>query len=145
MKCPDGLTAAGKRAWTQAKESADEQVASTARFEESINRFARAVDLSDRIRREWIKLKRPLLSKGGATGRVLMAHPLVEMIAHAERNAARFGRELGLDPMSRKSLGAIRGRPQERVPPHWPRNGEPPKVVPLRKNGRGGHDPYDPR
>lgn len=142
MRAPSGLGAAGKNAWEQARESIDEQAAPPQRFTEAAARFARAVDLSDRIRREWIRRKRPLLSEGGATGRVLIAHPLIEMLTHAERNAARFGRELGLDPQSRKTLGAIKGRPQERVPP---RVGEPPKLVPLQRNGRGGLDLYDPR
>lgn len=102
------------------------------RFEEAVKRFALTVDLADRARREWVKLRRPALARGGTTGKVLGPHPLIEVIRTAERDAAKFGAALGLDLKSHRALGSLRGRPQERVPMR-PAGGEPPKVVPIRR------------
>lgn len=133
MRAPDNLGAAGKAAWAQAKTVINEQTAPADRFAEAAKRFARAVDTADRLNREWAKKKRPLLAKGGATGKADVPHPLIRMIAEAERDAAKFGSMLGLDPKSRKELGSLPGRPQERVPERAA--GEPAKVVPLRAAG----------
>lgn len=132
MKPPKGLNAAGLDARNHAVDACMDQLVPVERFTEAIDRFALAVDMAHRIQAEWVKRKLPILTKGGTTGNVVVAHPLVAMLAESERNAARFGGYLGLDPRSAKQLGALRGRPQERVPMR--KQGEPPKVVPLRRD-----------
>lgn len=132
-KAAPALGAAGKRALAQANAVIDEQAAPAERFTEAAGRYARAVDLADRLNRHWAQEGRPLTTLGGATGRSAVPHPLIKMIAEAERDAARFGEQLGLDPQSRQKLGAGRGRPQERVPLRVAN--EPPKVVPFPKAG----------
>ena len=57
-------------------------------------RYERARELAAAIRAEWEQLGCPLLGEGGATGRALVPHPLVKMLAEAERDADRFGRVL---------------------------------------------------
>jgi hypothetical protein len=59
-------------------------------------------------------------TEGGATGRAVVPHPLVAMIARAERDAAAFGAALGLD-----ALAAERARPKR------PKAGRPPGSTPL--------------
>lgn len=127
MRAPDGLGATGKAAWAQARAALAEQTVPEERFEEAARRYALAVDRVARLNREWTRLKRPLLAKGGTTGKVTVPHPLIAMIESAEKTAARAGAALGLDPQSRKAVGAVRGRPQERVPERGA--GEPPKLV----------------
>lgn len=130
---PPGLNAAGKRAWKQAMAVLDEQAAPAERFIEAAVRYARAVDFADRVQRQHKQEGYPTLAQGGATGSAVVPHPLVRIVAEAERDAARFGAALGLDPQSRKKLGAAKGRPQERVPSR--RKGEPAKVVALHRTG----------
>jgi P27 family predicted phage terminase small subunit len=134
VKSPDGLGGAGERAWREAIQAIEEQNAPDGRFEEAATRYAIAVDIAHAIRGEWEEIGSPKLEWGGATGKVKVAHPLIKAMSDANRDAARFAADLGLTPQARKKLGAIRGRPQERVPTKR-KDSEPPKVVPLRKAG----------
>jgi hypothetical protein len=61
---------------------------------EAQERYERATDIAAGIRVEWEALGSPLLTEGGATGRALVPHPLVKMLAEAERDADRFARVL---------------------------------------------------
>jgi hypothetical protein len=66
------------------------------RLIDAINRFAHAVDVGDRARREWRKAGSPLLitHPNGITS----AHPLIVVMRDAEKDAARYGEALGLKP-----------------------------------------------
>lgn len=134
MIAPEGLGEAGERAWRNAVQAIEEQKAPEGRFEDAAIRYALAVDMAHELRAEWIGLGSPKLEKGGATGKVWVAHPLIKSISEAEKDAARFGSLLGLDPQARKKLGAIRGRPQGRVPHKDSEAGRPSKVVPIRRS-----------
>jgi hypothetical protein len=57
-------------------------------------RYRRAVELAAAIRVEWEELGCPLTTEGGATGRAVVPHPLVKMMAEADRDADRFARPL---------------------------------------------------
>lgn len=134
MNAPAGLGEAGDRAWREACQAIEEQSAPEGRFEEAAIRYAIAVDMAHELRSEWEGLGSPKLEKGGATGKVWVAHPLIKAISETHKDAARFGALLGLDPQARKKLGTIRGRPQERVPHKDPETGRPSKVVPIRRS-----------
>jgi hypothetical protein len=57
-------------------------------------RYEAAQDMSARIREEWDRLGCPLTTEGGATGRAVVPHPLVKMLAEAERDCDRFERAI---------------------------------------------------
>lgn len=116
MRCPTGMGAEARRAWSAARAGLPPGQP-VERFEDALRRYGRTVDLAARLRAEWRALGEPVTAQGGATGQALVPHPLVKMLGEAERDAARFGAVLGLDPQSRRQLGAQAGRPQEQVPP----------------------------
>jgi len=66
------------------------------RLLDSLARYASAVDLADRARREWRKLGAPLTitHPNGITS----THPLVNVMRDSEKDAARYGEALGLKP-----------------------------------------------
>ena len=68
-------------------------------------RYRRAGELVEKIRARWMEEGEPLTTQGGATGRALVPHPLVKMLAEAERDADRYSRALmrrhpGPDPVA---------------------------------------------
>lgn len=77
------------------------------RFFDAVLRFARAVQMAEKIRREWIAEGEPLafMHANGLLGQ----HPLVKMLADAERDAMRAGRALRLDP---ETIKGPPGRPK---------------------------------
>lgn len=92
-------------------------------LQDALDRYVLAVDLVERLRKAWEDDGRPVMAEGGATGRALVPHPLIAMIANAERDAARFSAALGLDPVSvgktvSKPAGGQRGasRSKDRSP-----------------------------
>ena len=98
MTVPTGLNAAGKAAWRRALESLDES--EQERLYDLAARYANAVDLADKARRDWRKAGEPLLLElGNGTA---MVHPLVKVMQDAERDAKRFGEALGLKPGARR-------------------------------------------
>lgn len=135
MRAPKKLNAAGKEAWREALQAIEDLNAPEGRFEKAAARYAIAVGLAYELEADWTKKGRPTMTKGGATGRVDVAHPLIKAVLDCHATAAKFGTELGLGPQANKKLGAVRGRPQERVPARDSEAGRPAKVVPLRKNG----------
>jgi hypothetical protein len=80
-------------------------------FVDAIARFARAVDVADRARRQWIAEGRPLIARNpnGADG----VGVLLRVVMDSERAAAGYGASLGLDPMSARKLArvGVQGRP----------------------------------
>jgi hypothetical protein len=91
---PAGLGAEGKAAWERAKRSLSSHDDADLLWDAAA-RFARAVDLADKARREWKRLGEPLMSENpnGANG----VHPILKVIQDAERDAARFAQRLRLD------------------------------------------------
>lgn len=116
---PDDLGDAGKRAFNLASAQVD-AMPEPERFRDAVLRFARAVDLVEELREEWIAEGRPKLftHSNGA----LVPHPLLKLIAETEKDAARFGRALKLEPDAIKGArgGSTKGRqssPDRKAPP----------------------------
>lgn len=72
---------------------------------DAVERYVRAVALVRRLYAEWEKDAFNPLARGGATGRAIVANPLVSMIANAERDANRYAGELLLTSASRLRQG----------------------------------------
>lgn len=90
------------------------------RFFHAVLRFARAVQMTEKIRREWILEGEPLTytHHNGA----IVPHPLVKMLADTEKEAMRAGRALKLEPDAIKGArgGSAPGRqsaPDRKAPP----------------------------
>lgn len=88
LEAPKLETDQGRRAWENARQAVDGQDVAVIR--EPLERYARAADLAGLLREEWEREGRPATSKGGATGKALVAHPLVKMIADAEAEAGKL-------------------------------------------------------
>jgi hypothetical protein len=98
---PDGL---------RAFDVASEQVAGFAdseRFFDAVLAFARAIDMLESVRREWVDYGRPWVTTNpnGAEG----VHPLVKLIRDLEADAHRARKALKLEPDAIKRAGP--GRP----------------------------------
>ena len=135
MKAPPNLNEAGERAWKEALQAIEDLNSPEGRFEEAATRYTIAVNIAHELEGDWTAKGRPTMTKGGATGKVDVAHPLIKAVLDCHATAAKFGTELGLGPQARKKLGVVRGRPQERVPAKDNEAGRPSKVVPIRKSG----------
>ena len=92
---PDDLGAEGRRAFVMASEHV-EKLPDPERFADAVLRFARAIDMVEEVRAEWIAEGRPKLftHSNGA----VVPHPLVKLLADSEQAAARAGRALKLEP-----------------------------------------------
>ena len=103
---PSDLDPIGLRAFAVAA-TAVESLPDSERFFDAVVRFARAVQMAEKIRRSWMSEGEPLtfLHSNGA----LVPHPLVKMLAEAERDAMRAGKALRLDP---DAVKAPPGRPK---------------------------------
>lgn len=77
----------------------------------ALERFAHAVDAFDRLHSEWESWAKPVVSMGGATGRVLITHPMLPALDQADKRVGRCAKELGLTPEARSGLKGA-GRPQ---------------------------------
>lgn len=95
MKAPDGLSAATRAAHRRAVRALGDQE-DRDRLSDAVGRYAYAVDVADRARREWRKAASPLLitHPNGITS----THPLIGVMRDAEKDAARYGEVLGLKP-----------------------------------------------
>jgi len=98
------LSAPGARALEVALASI-ERLPDRDRFVDAAIRYARAVDLAEELRAEWIDYGRPKLYT--VNNGTLVPHPLVKMLREAETDAARFGRALKLEPaaVKRSTIG----------------------------------------
>ena len=104
----DDLGPEGRRAWLIASEHV-EQLLDAEKFADAVMRFARAVDMVDEVRREWVAVGKPKLftHSNGA----VVPHPLVKLLAESEKDAARYGRALKLEPDALKNpRGGVKGR-----------------------------------
>jgi hypothetical protein len=105
---PDDLGDAGRRAFVMAARHVD-KLPDAERFYDAVLRFARAIDLVEEVRAEWVDYGKPKIAQypNGA----LAPHPLVKLLAEAEKDAARAGRALKLEPESLKNpRGGVQGR-----------------------------------
>jgi hypothetical protein len=116
---PDDLGDSGRRAFVMASEHV-EKLSDPERFADAVLRFARAIDMVEEVRAEWQAAGRPKLftHSNGA----VVPHPLVKLLAESEKDAARAGRALKLEPESIKGArgGSHMGRataPDRKAPP----------------------------
>ena len=107
LRPPEGLQAAGRRAWRQAAIAGPDA-------RDVIDAYAHAVDRAHQLRRAWIAAGRPLTALGGATGRATVTHPLMAAIDRADEVVRRLAHELALTPAAAGSKQ--RGRPPGRDP-----------------------------
>lgn len=75
----------------------------------ALERYARACGDAALLRHRWRKRGSPAMTEG-STGQVV-AHPLLETIRKAEREAAELAERLGLTPSARKALARRVGHP----------------------------------
>lgn len=104
MKPPSDLGPAGLAAFDAALGQVAE-FSDAAKFDAAVLRFARAVDLVEEVRAEWIKEGRPKLFEH--SNKSLVPHPLLKLLQDSEVQAARAGRALKLEP---NAVGVGRGR-----------------------------------
>jgi hypothetical protein len=106
MEAPYDLNAHGRRAFDVACETTGVDSESH-RFYDAAIRFARAVQMAELVRADWISHGSPLLftHSNGA----VVPHPLVKLLSESEKEAARSGRALKLEPEAVKR--ATPGRP----------------------------------
>jgi hypothetical protein len=102
---PDDLGPHGRRAFALASRHVSSLVEAD-RFHDAVLRFARAIDLVEEVRAEWISYGRPKLFTH--TNGAVVPHPLVKLLAESEKDAARAGRALKLEP---EALKRPPGRP----------------------------------
>jgi phage terminase small subunit len=134
VRAPKGIGAAARAAYTRAAVDLDVRGQDRVVLQDALDRYVFSVDVVDRLRKRWEADGRPLLGEGGATGQAVVPHPLIAMIANAERDAARFAATLGLDPVSvgktvQRKPGGQRGASRSK---DRPVTGAPAKVVRLR-------------
>jgi hypothetical protein len=123
---PDDLGTSGARAFDVALTQI-ESMPEPNRFYDAVLRFARAVDMADFVRADWVDRGRPLMYEH--TNGALVPHPLVKLLAEAEKDAARAGRALKLEPdaIRRATIGRPPGSSSS------PDRKAPPPVVKLAK------------
>ena len=107
---PSALTDEGKACLKRATATLLDRGQLNDSNQDALVRYVRAVDTAERLYQEWISSGQPTTSLGGATGKSVVAHPLIKAIADAEALACRFGEKLGLDPVNSKKTGRP-GRP----------------------------------
>ena len=134
MRAPQGLTEKGKAAFARAAARVVEVVGEdrAGTYVEAIARYARAVDLADRLHGEWVAAGRPTVERfpnGAVSG-----HPLIKLMADANRGAARAEAAVHLDLPSatRRSAGGQKG--SHRAPD---RLAEPPRLTRVADVGAG--------
>ena len=134
MRCPPNLTAPGKAAFGAASERLTEIYGDRAeRHAAAAVRYGYAVDLVTRLRAEWVAAGRPttMTHSNGTAG----SHPLVSMLADAERGALRAETAVGLGvaQAARRPVGRPAGAasaPDRRAePPRLVRAPEPAKLT----------------
>jgi len=96
VKAPEGLTPYARAAWRRAVAALGDE-AEHRRV--PLERYARAVDLCERLRAEWTGLGQPLLLHGIRGG--VRAHPLVSSMRMAARAEAMAEAAAGLGPARR--------------------------------------------
>lgn len=105
---PDDLGDAGRRAFLMAAQHV-EKLPDPERFSDAVLRFARAIDMVEEVRAEWVSYGKPKLFTH--TNGAVVPHPLVKLLADSEKDAARAGRALKLEPESLKNpRGGVQGR-----------------------------------
>ena len=126
MLKPDDLSASGARAFDVAMAQV-ESMPEPDRFYDAVLRFARAVDMADFVRADWNDRGCPLLFEH--SNGALVPHPLVKLLAESEKDAARAGRALKLEPdaIRRATVGRPPGSSSS------PDRKAPPPVVKLAK------------
>lgn len=102
---PDDLGPDGRRAFVMASRHVA-NLPDDERFHDAVLRFARAIDMVEEVRAEWISHGRPKLTE--YSNGALAPHPLVKLLAESEKDAARAGRALKLEP---EALRRPPGRP----------------------------------
>jgi hypothetical protein len=107
-RIPEDLGDSGRRAFVLAARHV-ESLPDPDKFTDAVLRFARAIDMVEEVRAEWISYGKPKLftHSNGA----VVPHPLVKLLAESEKDAARAGRALKLEPDALKNpRGGVQGR-----------------------------------
>lgn len=86
-------------------------------MERAITRYAKAVELAERA---WSEVPADTLLTTGSTGQ-LVAHPSIAIAQAADREAAKFAKELGIEGTSKKGpgrpVGAVSAPDRAAAPP----------------------------
>jgi phage terminase small subunit len=101
-RAPEGLGAAGKKAWARALraiDTADDPDLSA----DMAARYAQQVDLADKARREWRKHGEPLTLT--QVNKAIGPHPLLKVIENADKLAHWLSNDLGIKSQKRKHRG----------------------------------------
>ena len=126
LEPPAHLDSHGQRAFAVAAQQVD-ALPDPDRFYDAVLRFAHAVQMTEKIRSEWMRDGEPLTYQhhNGA----IVPHPLVKLLAESEKDAARAGRALKLEPdaIRRATIGRPPGSSSS------PDRKAPPPVVKLAK------------
>lgn len=89
----------------------------TGDMERAITRYAKAVELAERA---WSEVPADTLLTTGSTGQ-LVAHPSIAIAQAADREAAKFAKELGIEGTSKKGpgrpVGAVSAPDRAAAPP----------------------------
>jgi hypothetical protein len=106
LEPPSDLGADGRRAFVVAAEQIG-GFADSERFYDAVVAFARAIDMLESVRRDWLAAGRPWVASypNGAEA----VHPLVKLIRDLESDAHRARKALKLEPDAIKRAGP--GRP----------------------------------
>jgi hypothetical protein len=95
-------------------------------MDDAVERYSRAVEDEMRLRHAWEQLGCQVTELGGTTGKVLVAHPLIEEIRKASAAAAKLAETVGLG-----GVKSAAGRPVgARSAPD--RGGAPPRITRIK-------------
>ena len=117
---------AAQQATDEAREALQDRGVITPDVERAIARYAKAVDLAQRA---WSEVPKDTLLTTGSTGQ-LVAHPAIAVAQAADREAAKYAKELGIEGHSKRGPG----RPVGAVSAP-DRAAAPPKLRMLRDSG----------
>lgn len=100
MDAPEYLGDAGRSAWLRALDVVPDDAVDT--YIDLIERYARAVDMSARLRDDWEKDGRTTVVTGNG---MIRPHPLIAAIRDADHDAHKYGVALGLDLTKKRPTG----------------------------------------
>jgi P27 family predicted phage terminase small subunit len=108
MTIPPGLNSRGRDAYAMAEKTVVGIGEDVELCREALLHYARACDDEQTARDAWELDGRPMHAVG-STG-ALVAHPIAKAVREAQAHTVKLGRELGLSPDSRSSMGRTRGQ-----------------------------------
>jgi len=85
--------------------------------DQAVVRYEAAMSRRAAIEKEWKRLGKPLLTEGGATGRAVVPHPLVKMLAEADALCDRLGKSAARRPSAGRPQGTESAPDRTAAPP----------------------------